>query len=225
MSTSTFILLLIGFIPSLVWLLFFLQEDSNHPEPKGLILSTFIWGGVITFYVFPLQLVAKSLMDFLNMGEFSFVTLTTLAGIEEIMKFLIVYVWISKRKDFDEPIDAMIYMIIAALGFATEENVATAIRASNSFELLTLRFIGANLLHSLASGFVGYCWAKAILKKSSLKRYLAVGLVLATLVHGMFNYFIIIWGPGIRIASFLIFIAFLVLNDFELLKTRKVRSA
>ncbi len=224
MSSSTLILLFFGFIPSFVWLLFFLQEDSRHPEPKGLILSTFLWGGMITFYVFPLQLFAKNLLDMFSLDEFSFITLTTLAGIEEIMKFAIVYIWISRRKDFDEPIDAMIYMIIAALGFATVENIATALKAPNSFELLTLRFIGANLLHSLASGFVGYFWAKGIYS-GNLRNLLIAGLFWAILIHGTFNYLMIIWGPGIRVASFLIFMAFLLLNDFEVLKKPKVQLA
>lgn len=224
MSISTFILLLLGFIPGLIWLLFFLQEDSQHPEPKRLIISTFLWGGIITFYVFPIQLIVKSLLEMISVGEYNFLTLTALAGVEEILKFVIVYLWMSRRKEFDEPIDAMIYMIVAALGFATVENIATAIKAHNSFELLTLRFIGANLLHSLSSGLLGYFWAKGILI-NNLRKYIIKGLLWATLLHGTFNFLMIQWGPGIRIASFLIFLAFLVLNDFELLKKRKTQLA
>lgn len=221
MSLSTIISAFLGFLPGLIWLAFFLQEDARHPEPKRLIFLTFILGGLVTFLVLPLQLITKNLFESLGFADNSAVAISALATIEELLKFFIVFVWISHRKDFDEPIDAMIYMITAALGFATVENVATAIRASNSFELLTLRFIGANLLHSLASGIIGFYWAMG-LKSGQLKKYLAIGLVAASVIHAIFNILMLSWGPGIRMLIFLIFIAFFVLNDFELIKKRKV---
>lgn len=221
MSLSNFIPAILGLIPGLIWLAFFLQEDARHPEPKRMIFSTFLWGGFVTFLVLPMQLLAKNFLQYLGYDDIGMTTVFFLASIEEIMKFAIVYLWISRNKDFDEPIDAMIYMIVAALGFATVENIATAIKATNSFELLTLRFIGANLLHSLASGVVGFYWALG-LKSGQVKKYLAMGLIAASVVHTVFNFLMLRWGPGVRILIFLIFIAFFVLNDFELLKKRKV---
>ena len=221
MTLSTIIPAILGFVPGLIWLAFFLQEDARHPEPKRLIFSTFLLGGLVTFLVLPLQLMTKTFFEYLGYADTNTIAIFSLAGIEELLKFVIVFLWIGWRKDFDEPIDAMIYMITAAIGFATVENVATAIKAANSFELLTLRFIGANLLHSLASGIVGFYWAFG-LKSGRLKRYLAIGLIAASLVHAIFNVLMLNWGPGIRILIFLIFIAFFVLNDFELLKKRKI---
>lgn len=217
----TLIPIVLGFIPGLVWLVFFLQEDYRCPEPKRLIFSTFLWGGLITLYVLPLQIIAKNLLQIINLSEAHPLTIFFLAGIEELLKFAVVYLWLSRRKDFDEPIDAMIYMISAALGFATVENVAVAIRAENSFEVLTLRFIGANLLHSLASGIVGYYWAKGI-RQGLLRKYLPIGLFVATFIHAIFNFSMLQWGPGVRVLAFLVIMAFFVLNDFEDLKGKRV---
>ena len=123
----------------------------------------------------------------------------------------------SKRKDFDEPIDAMIYMIIAALGFATVENIASVARATNGFELVTLRFLGATFLHTLSSGLLGYYWALGLLRKTVIS-FLAAGWFVATLLHSIFNALILIYGPVYPVTIFLVFIALFVLSDFEKLK-------
>lgn len=208
---------MLGFLPGIVWLLFFLQEDRRRAEPKRLIASTFMWGGLSTFVVLPLQIAAKHyLLAGGVMGGSPF-HVFALAGIEEVLKFLAVFFWISGRKEFDEPIDAMVYMVVAALGFATVENVATVLRATSAPELLTLRFIGATLLHALASGIIGYYWARGILLRR-MWEYIVCGILAATLFHTIFNYLMVIWGPSLRVTGLLILLAFAVLRDFEELK-------
>lgn len=207
----------LGFLPGIVWLLFFLQEDSKRAEPKRLIASTFLWGGAATFVVLPIQIAAKYFLLAGGVMDGNWMHVTALATIEEILKFAAVYFWISGRKEFDEPIDAMVYMVVGALGFATVENVATVLRATSAPELLTLRFIGATLLHSLASGLVGYYWSRGIIKRKILT-YVVYGLLAASVFHSIFNYLMVAWGPSLRVTGLLILLAFAVLRDFEELK-------
>lgn len=207
----------LGFLPGIIWLFFFLQEDSRRAEPKHLIISTFFWGGLVTFVVLPLQIAAKHLLLAGGIIDGNTFHIFALATLEEFLKFGAVYLWIRKRKEFDEPIDAMVYMVVAALGFATVENVATVLRATNGPELLTLRFMGATLLHSLSSGIVGYYWARGIVKCNTVK-YVAFGILAASVFHTVFNYLMILWGPSVRVTGLLILLAFVVLRDFEELK-------
>ena len=210
---------ILGLLPAIIWMTFFLQEDKKRPEPKRLIISTFILGGVIAFVALQFQTVFSGLFTSLGVKAYSPFSIFWLAGIEEFFKFLVVFLWVSKRKDFDEPIDAMIYMIIAALGFATVENIASIGRATNGFELITLRFLGATFLHTLSSGLIGYYWALGLLKKA-VTSFLAAGWFIATLLHSIFNALILIYGPVFQVTIFLVFIAFFVLNDFEKLKRK-----
>jgi RsiW-degrading membrane proteinase PrsW (M82 family) len=125
----------------------------------------------------------------------------------------------------------MVYIITAALGFATVENVlimdnifslatTASLTASlnTAFSTVALRFIGATLLHTLASGFVGYYWAKRIIKRSRV--YLFYGLFWAVLIHSVFNYLIIKFQSiNFLIPSlFLILGAIFVIVDFEKLR-------
>ncbi len=209
--------LVLGLIPSFAWLIFYLKEDP-HPEPKPLILETFFVGAAITFIVLGAQIFFNDWITANGILPFSLISLLGLAAIEEFFKFSAAYLVVSHHQlDFDEPVDAMIYMIVAALGFATVENIAAAFNsAALTFETTSLRFIGATLLHTLSSGLVGYFWARSIIwKKKSL---LLSGILAAILLHLSFNYLIIRFEPVVLPTIFLIIFALFILYDFEKLK-------
>jgi len=210
--------LILGLIPSFAWLLFYLSEDKK-PEPKKTLLFAFLAGCVTTFIVLAAQTAVSELNLSIGIQDHSPLSFLILAGLEETFKFLAVYFVVSKRPEFDEPVDAMIYMITAALGFAAVENIAAAYNASlpTILETTTLRFFGATLLHTLSSGLVGYYWAKSILANNS-KKILVFGLAFGTLLHTIFNYLIIRYEPVVIPTIFLIAFALFILHDFEKLK-------
>lgn len=217
----------LGILPALAWLYFFLQEDSLRPEPKRFIFYIFFIGGLMTIPAITAQFVFQdSFKEFLlkqmPLAFFSF------AFFEEIFKFLGVYLAARWNKEFNEPLDAMIYMITAALGFATVENIGVLSGLTelpwidflrDSLNAISLRFIGATLLHALAAGLIGYYWAWGIIKKKE-KKYIGVGLIIAIIIHTIFNFLISLFQNTNLIypSIFLIFVAFFVLNDFEKLK-------
>lgn len=209
--------LILGLIPSFAWLIFYLSEDKKT-EPKKTILFAFLTGGLTTFAVLLAQVVINKISLQIGIQEHSPLSFFILAALEEIFIFLGVYYVISKRREFDEPVDAMVYMITAALGFAVVENVAANFNLSlpTALETTTLRFFGATLLHTLSSGLVGYYWAKSILANN--KKILALGLVLGTLLHASFNYLIMRYEPVVIPTIFLITLAIFILHDFEKLQ-------
>src|SRR3989344_1670353 len=157
----TAIFILIGFLPSFAWLFFFLKEDI-HPEPKKMIAKVFIWGALITSIAILVQYLFRYLLGTIGIGQHQFASFLLFGIIEEVLKFLAAYSVVKKSPFFDEPMDAMIYMITAALGFALVENVAvvSGIKiASEAIGVLIFRFVGATLLHALSSAIVGYYWA------------------------------------------------------------------
>lgn len=220
--------LAVGTLPSLVWLLFFLQEDL-HPEPKGMIARVFFLGGVGTAVAMITEVSLQQLLAYFGIGAYSALTLFLFAAIEELLKFAAAYIAVIKSKVFDERVDAMIYTITAAMGFAMAENIAvvwnTALTAA-SVELITMRFLGATLLHALASGIAGYYLARALSFRARMGAesgghlwLIVQGLVFASLLHGIFNSLIITTGSAVAIPLlFLVTVALLVFRDFEKLK-------
>ncbi|HVM76664.1 MAG TPA: PrsW family glutamic-type intramembrane protease [Candidatus Paceibacterota bacterium] len=218
--------LILGLLPGFAWLIFYLGEEP-HPEPKRFIVLTFVVGIAFGFFTIGIEELFNSAAGSIGIQELSIVSLLALALIEELMKFAAAHFVIAKNAEFAEPVDAMIYMVVAALGFATLENIGaianislggtqTAIVAS-VFQTVSLRFIGATLLHSLTSAIIGYYWSLG-LARGKEKRYLVPGFIAATVIHATFNYLVLNYGDIAYAVIFLMVIGFFVLHDFEKLK-------
>jgi RsiW-degrading membrane proteinase PrsW (M82 family) len=218
---------LLGFLPGFAWLAFYLTEDPRT-ESKRLILFTFLAGIAFGFLAIIPEKLLGEVTKSIDVGGLSVISLLCLAFIEEIMKFGATYLAIYRTPEMNDPIDPMIYMIVAALGFATLENIGTLAAASMNgplslasfFQTLSLRFIGATLLHTLTAGIVGYHWSLGMAKKQTA-RFLAVGIGLATLVHTVFNYLILNLENISYTIIFLLFVGLFVLNDFDILKAKE----
>ena len=52
-----------GVIPALLWLWFWLREDREHPEPKGLLLITFFLGVIAVLFVLPIEKFLGSILE------------------------------------------------------------------------------------------------------------------------------------------------------------------
>src|SRR3989344_771170 len=190
-------LVTLGLAPSLVWLSFYLKKDC-HPEPKHLLTKAFLMGIIISPLAILLQLGFSEgvryffdrVPDPLQQGAPAFFLWSSF--VEEFLKFFAVYLVVVRSPEFDEPIDAMIYMITAALGFAAIENVLVMFNlipdgAGTALNTLALRFVGATLLHTLASGLMGYFLAMSWFFQEHKKKLLVFGLAMATLFHAAFN--------------------------------------
>ena len=121
--TYIFAALVLGIVPPLFWLWFWLKEDAN-PEPRGEIAVVFLagMGGVIVAILLENSVFSanNSLRQFWGYGSGAFQLINVLgfAFIEEIVKVAAAFFTALKSKYFDEPVDAMVYMVVAALGFA-----------------------------------------------------------------------------------------------------------
>ncbi len=88
-------------------------------------------------------------------------------------------------------------MITIALGFSALENALFIFNplqsgdTLNSFLTGTFRFVGATLLHVLASATVGIAMAFAYYRRNSVRIAVAtIGLCIAIVLHALFNFFI-----------------------------------
>jgi len=229
-----------GILPSLAWLTYYLRKDP-HPESKTMILKVFLWGALVTFLVFLVQISFSKLLTALSLSPLLTDILywfLVIAFSEEIFKYLVVKSKVLSSHVFDEPIDAMIYMIIVALGFAALENVLYLFPSADqagtiSFNALvnrtliitSIRFVGSTFLHTLCSGIIGYFLALSIYQAKNSKKLLFLGILGATLLHGFYNFSImkLDWPFQIIIPiAILTFLAFFVISGFERLK--KIKS-
>lgn len=211
-----------GVLPAIVWLWFWLkEEDKNHPEPRGLIFLTCLIGAIMVVFAIGLQRFSEPYL------ANEIVKLTTWASIEEILKFLAVVVIVFGTGHIDEPIDFPMYFIAVAIGFAALENILFLLDPisveSTVVGLLTgnLRFLGSNLVHILASAFIGSAFGLTFYKnKFSRFFYVFFAIIFAITLHSIFNFFIIKGGGEnfLKVFGFIWIIAIISILIFEKLK-------
>lgn len=185
--------------PGLVWFHYLYRLDRTRPEPWWRLLLVFLAGAASTQGVLLthrlLEPVAPALAapppDAAGMLVYFVVAVGLL---EEVWKLLAVrlfaYRWI------DQPGDGLLFAGVSALGFATAENAVYMLRIDPS--VLLQRWIMSTFGHVLMAMFWGY--ALGITKAGPLReRRVALvlrGLVLAALVHGLYDWLLMIgWLP------------------------------
>jgi RsiW-degrading membrane proteinase PrsW (M82 family) len=233
--------LVFGLLPSLVWLFYYLKKDL-HPEPRRMIVKVFLLGAAVTIPVFFIQIgLSWAVNRAAGMGWLLNPTLAELvkwivaiALVEEFFKYLVVRVAVFGSYALDEPLDIMLYLVVAALGFAAVENIiylippafAASVNAAviGTVWFSAVRFMGATFLHTLCSGLVGYFLALASLRGRKKLPWGLLGVAIATLLHGLYDYSIInlpdpfsALVPGIILTGLMIF----MLYDFNEVKKVK----
>lgn len=230
--------LLGGFVPGLFWLWFWLHEKHKHKEPRSIIIKVFLLGMLAVFVSYVLQksismyIMGKAMsigvVDFENQIGANHTMTLIYVIIEEMTKFGAAYVIAFKTKVFDEPIDAFIYLMTAAVGFAAMENMLYLVQpimqgaALESIITGHMRFIGSSVLHVASSGALSICIGLAFCKSFWVKEaYTWIGIIIACLIHFAFNFFLIINDGS---AAFLVFSSVWIVAIILILVLEKVKQ-
>lgn len=197
MDNNILINLSFAIVPGVIWLFFFLRKD-NLPEPKKQIIKVFFCGAIAAI---PIALIELWLLNELSTLNLSYKAYYIIKGLfvigltEEIFKYIAVRYSIFNSSHIDEPIDIPLYMIIGALGFATAENALffctqEFLIINDPLILSFTRFIGATLLHALASGTIGLFLVLACYNSKFRHILIALGFTIAISAHAFFNFFL-----------------------------------
>jgi len=181
---------IIAFLPGILWMWYIYRSDKFEPEPLGKIILVFFGG---FFAVLPVVLLEVGMSSLLGLsgdidslyeavGSSWFV-----AGIvEEFAKFAVVLFAVYYTKEFDEPIDGIVYSSAAALGFATLENFFYMMKHGTA--IILIRGPLSTLGHLLFSSIWGYGMGRGKFHPRIARRLAVSGLLLAAAAHGLFNF-------------------------------------
>ncbi len=233
MDYKIFIYIVFGLLPSLTWLFYYLRKDA-HPEPKKTVLKIFLWGALITLPVFIVQIGLAYLLARISLGAIANALVywfLVIAFSEEFFKYLIIKAKVINSPDLDEPLDIMLYMVIAALGFAAVENILYLFvpigqisfnQLINRTVVITIiRFIGATFLHTLCSAVIGYFLAISFCEAKRKYELLVLGIIMATVLHGIYDFSIMTLEGNAKFAVPMIImltLVFLIFSGLEKLK-------
>ncbi len=187
---------LLPFALSFAWLVFVRRFDRTRPEPAWLVVATFALGGVAIVPAALVEIGLARVSPWLDPG------LATLGGqpwalplaipvfavavglVEESAKLLGVWSLAKRRREFDEPVDGIVYGCAAALGFAAVENVKYFALGRMSGAVIALRAFMTVPAHMLFGAIWGYGMGmRLVSRKTSVVAFVAI----AALAHGTFD--------------------------------------
>ena len=180
-------------IPSIVLVYFFVSLD-RFPEPKKIIIITFILGILITIpagfaNVYLMQIIYENFYysNYYNEIDTFFVG----PFVEEILKFLIILLYCSRLDDFDEPMDGLVYGATAALGFAMAENfdyVYNAAEYGTTWQdIAWIRAFLTAPMHASCGAIIGFSFSYYYFYNKNIF-FLIMGLFIAIILHFLYNY-------------------------------------
>jgi protease PrsW len=184
-----FLTLTLATLPGLLIAVYIYYKDIHEPEPHRYLIWCFIFGMISTAPAMFLERWGMSLgydesPDLWTTFVFAFVVV---AGSEELVKFVFLRGYIYPKKDFNEPLDGIVYTVMIGMGFATLENI---LYASYGLETTIVRAFTAVPAHAAFAVIMGYYVGLAKFDKARELQYLAQGLIAAVVLHGAYDFFI-----------------------------------
>lgn len=212
------ILFVLAALPVFIILLIIYKKDRNK-EPFKLLISLFLSGFVSCILVLVLSEIMELFLPFMDSKiyskSFTGVLLYSFIGValvEEVCKWVMVYLNGYNNKEFDELYDGIVYAIFVSLGFAFVENILYVIKSASLYTAL-LRAISAVPSHACDAIFMGYYLSIAKHfqikgKKKGEQKYLIYSVLIPTVLHGIYD-FCLMAGYQILVISFIAFVIFL----------------
>ena len=177
--------------PGIALALLFYWFDRHDREPLGMLLKVFIFGAV---YVFPTILIENFLLFFNIFGGVLGVAYTAfiVAGLtEEYMKRKVVLKYVYSNPVFNEKLDGIIYCVMAALGFATLENIMYVVFAFSDVESVgyyrAIISVPAHMLFAVTMGYY-LSLAKFSSTPEEHRYFFKKSLSVPAIMHGVFDF-------------------------------------
>ena len=198
--------LVVPILLSFAWIIFVRRFDRAHPEPMWLIGVTFLLGAISTIPAATAEEVLAASTKWLdpNLVTFggqmfafplSFAVFTLVVGFSEEGCKRLAAQFALRRPEFDEPIDGIVYGIVASLGFAAAENIRYFAIGRMSAPVV----IGRCFMSVPAHMFFGALWGYALgAKLVEPKTRTWAWLLLAAVCHGLFDALLSTDDAGLR---------------------------
>lgn len=227
--------IVLAILPLPLYIALALWIDRYEKEPAWMLGLTFLWGATVAIFISGIinALSGAIVGEVLNnptAGQlFSLAVSAPIA--EESTKglaLLILFFW--KKDEFDNVLDGIVYAAMVGLGFAVVENVDYYARAaveggvSGSLESFVVRGVLDPFGHPVDTAMTGIGLGLARQSSKSYVKFLApvAGLMVAIMLHSIFNLSSIFIGFGVVLIDSTLLIGVLVVVFFALRREGRI---
>lgn len=211
-------------LPGLLIIWFIYREDLYEKENWLPLALSFGLGIASTFPVMKMQELFYDMgwKDDGSLWNTLFSAFILVAFSEELVKYVALLIYPYRARFFNEPVDGIVYAIFIGMGFATLENVLYAYRYDMATTLV--RALTAVPAHATFAAIMGYYIGKAKFDPTRRRTYLAKGLFMAIMLHGLYDFFVLQnIDDGLMILSIVILTAS-ILYTLELIRELQQES-
>ncbi len=216
------ILLFAAMFPVMLVLAWIYRQDKLEKEPGHLLLKLFLLGVVSAVPAMLLEIVMSiPISTITRPALWAFAdTFAGVALVEELCKFVFLMIGSWRSKDFNYRFDGIVYAVFVSLGFAALENILYV------FQLGLGVAISRALLsipgHAVFAVFMGTFYSvargRANRNEGGCALMLVLGLVLAVLFHGFYDFCLTVESA----ALYYVFFVYALLADvFAVLLVRR----
>jgi RsiW-degrading membrane proteinase PrsW (M82 family) len=175
-------------IPSLL-LLWYFQSHDLKPEPARVVWATFFLGVAVIPGVllldWPFQALLVSRIEEPHLAGLG-AAFFTAAIPEELFKLIVVRGYSARHREFDEPMDGIVYGVAASLGFATLENVLYV--GQGGIGVAVMRAITAVPGHAFFGAVMGYFVGQSRFAATGRARAAVLAYVVPVILHGLYDF-------------------------------------
>ncbi|HMW13639.1 MAG TPA: PrsW family glutamic-type intramembrane protease [Chitinophagales bacterium] len=185
----SYTLVILAIAPALAICGYIIHKDRFDKEPIWLMLLAFFFG---VFSIFPAgvtTLIGESILgtnaSIINTLIHAFLLV---ALSEEFAKFFFLRYILFRRKEFDEPLDGIVYSVMIGMGFAAFENIFYV--AEGGIGIALMRMLTAIPAHAIFAIVMGYYIGQAKFDITHKDDLIRKALVYPTLLHGAYDFFL-----------------------------------
>jgi len=202
---------LVVIVPIIFWVWFFRRLDRREPESGRFLFRIFRFGLLAMLLALPVETVidrtffpeAVEFMSSYGNAQLDPAILGLvlmsffLAGpVEEFIKYFVLKRVTFRNLEFNQIADGIIYGTTLALGFVFIENTGyfyeVYVNLSEEYMFAVVLFRGAatTLLHVVSTGIIGLYLGRSKFEVGASKWLALKGVIIASLIHGLFNVFL-----------------------------------
>jgi len=206
------LLVLSAALPIFVFLFLVYRKDTEKEPPKLLILC-FVFGAIAVLPILVVELFLGGVVSFTDPALGAFYNAFVVAAFtEEVFKFLVLYLIIWKRKEFNQYYDGIVYAVFVSLGFACVENIMYVLQSG--FTVALMRAVLSVPGHGFFGVAMGYFFALARFNPQKRTKLLWLSLLVPILIHGLYDFFLFfvegISNPTIVVVIYVCFVALVI---------------
>lgn len=181
--------------PGILISMYIYWRDHQEQEPHPYLIKAFILGALSTypaikleeFWIYQCGVVPSAKLSMTLAFAFGVVAFS-----EEVAKFFVLRVFFVSKREFDEPMDGIVYSVLVGMGFATLENILYVIFRDGGTSVAFMRMFTAVPAHAAFAIAMGYFVGLSKFTPSKNWRYVFAfaSLVVPVLIHGLYDFFI-----------------------------------